>query len=157
MAMRNQPKKMLKLAVILGIFCAVFIWPKSPVNVSAVEADGEYDVLNGLYITVDDETADALRNNYFEGYITFEYLDEGTGKFMVLTDTSRPSNDGSDYSVVAGINKGNTGRWIKAKVRVYAENAAFTHRAENSSDFIFKGDAKVRNISFDFDIFSMNP
>ncbi len=152
---RMNMKKTIKYIIGIVLFIGVFFTSNNEININAVELDQEYDILTGLYITVDDSIALKLRENYFEGYITFEYLDEGLENFKIYTDTHRPSEEGGDYSIIASINKGDTGEWKQGKVRVYKENTQFTHQAENNSDFIFKGDAKVRNISFDFDIFSI--
>lgn len=128
--------------------------PDTSINNSEA-VDSEYDIINGLYIAIDERHAGVLRNNYYEGYVTFEYLDKGTGSFRIFTDTIKSPTREGDYSIVANINKGNTGKWIRAKVRIYAKNTALLHKAENNSDFIFKGDAKIRNISFDFNIFKV--
>jgi len=39
-------------------------------------------------------------------------------------------------------------------VKVFKANAALDHKGLNGSDFAFTGNVQVRNISFDFEVFS---
>lgn len=118
---------------------------------SLLESDGVYKLNNGLYLRFEEALSEKLRTHNFEAFLEFEYLDTGREDFMVLTSSPRPDSKDSRYSEVCRIRKDGPDGWVKAKVKLHKVNSAFTHDAQNGSDFIFKGNGQVKNISFSFE------
>jgi hypothetical protein len=122
-------------------------------------ADGVYDTsARGLCLRFAEPAAGKLRTHNFDGFLEFEYLDEGTDYFVVTTSPARPDRKGpwhvyGRFSRVCRIRKDHTGKWVKARVKLYKVNCGFRHDAAHGSDFVFAGKAKVRNVSFCFDVF----
>lgn len=101
-----------------------------------------------IYLRMDEETSSYLRENYFEGYLYFEYFDDGYDTFSLYSATNR-------YSTVCQITKDNTSTWKKAKVKLYKCNTALSHTLENESDFKFTGTNKLRNFSAEFNVYNI--
>ena len=117
---------------------------------------------DALCLRFDESVAKTLRANNFDGFLTFEFLDDGKGVFDVVTSPARPDVKGPRhvanlFSEVCRIRKDDTGTWRKARVKLFKVNCGFGHKAANGSDFVFRGDLKVRNIAFAFDVFSRSP
>ncbi|MFD1629857.1 glycoside hydrolase family 71/99-like protein [Pseudopedobacter beijingensis] len=91
-----------------------------------------------------------LDNNYYTGYITFEYLDEGIESLIIKSETNKLPK--SKYAVVGEIRTKGTGDWKKAKIKLIDQNIAFKDLSDNA-DFVINGKVKVRNLSFDFTVF----
>ncbi|GKX29773.1 hypothetical protein SH1V18_22530 [Vallitalea longa] len=117
------------------------------------EESNDYDVVNGAFMTFSEQLCDKLRDNYYEGYLIFEYYDDDKKSIKVFSATDRTSDLG-DFTYVCSISKTGTGMWKQAKIRLYKENIKLDHSAENDSDLVFRGNGKVRNISLDFNIYS---
>lgn len=100
-----------------------------------------------VLVFLDNSLKEKLKKNNFEGYITFEYLDEGTGGFKIYTTTDREPK--SLFSVVADVRFNKTNEWKKARIKLYKSNIAF----KASPDFTFSGKGEVRNIALAFDIY----
>ena len=130
-----------------------------------IETLGEADAGDGIYtiakagavmLTVDEKAAADLRKYNFDGFLTFEYLDEGRRRLRVLQDCPRkdvraPGGVARRWSEACNIVKTDTGEWVSAKVRLYKVNCALTHKLFRKYDFAFSSpDAKVRNISLEF-------
>lgn len=112
----------------------------------------DYDISNGAFITFSDELCSKLIEDYYEGYLTFEYLDDDKKSIKVFSDTDKIGDFGN-FTYVCSISKTGTGEWKQAKVRLYKDNIKLNHSAENDSDLVFKGNGKVRNITFEFEQF----
>ncbi|MHC4717979.1 MAG: glycoside hydrolase family 71/99 protein [Planctomycetota bacterium] len=112
-----------------------------------------------LCLRFDESVARVLRERNFDGYLTFEFFDEGKNIFDVVTSPARPDGKGPRhvarlFSEVCRIRKDDTGVWRKARVKLFKVNCGFGHDAANGSDFVFGPNVKVRNIAFAFDVFS---
>ncbi|GMQ59162.1 hypothetical protein AN1V17_35590 [Vallitalea sediminicola] len=103
----------------------------------------------GLYIRIEDNIAEQLRNNYYRGYLVFKYFDDDKNTFRIYGDTNR-NKEYQDYSVIAEVKKDGSNRWKKAKVQIYKENIVFSHRLNNGYDILFDNNVMVKNIEFDF-------
>ena len=138
-----------------------FPGPKITAMAGPKPVDGAYQLAkpSGLALRFDEPVAARLRESNFDGYLTFEYLDEGTGTFTVRCSPARPNVKGPRhvaklFSEVCRIRKDGTGKWVRAKVKVFKVNARFDHKAPKRSDIVFFGDATVRNIALDFEVFT---
>ena len=137
-----------------------FPGPKIAAAIAPKPVAGAYALAkkNVLALRFDEASAKVLRENNFNGFLNFEYFDEGEQTFTVFCSPARPNVRGprhvaKRYSDVCQIKKEATGKWVKARVKVFKVNAGFNHKAPKKSDFVFFGDVKVRNISFDFEVF----
>lgn len=95
---------------------------------------------------VDESAAASLRSCHHEAVLEFEYRPTARGRLQILADTSRARSALGDFSVVADINNLSAGDWRTARVRVFAENAAWLHRLRSDGDLEFRGAAEVRNV-----------
>ncbi|HET6430492.1 MAG TPA: hypothetical protein VFJ30_18925 [Phycisphaerae bacterium] len=128
----------------------------------AKEGAWELTPRDALCLRFEESAAKPLRDNNFDGFLTFEFLDDGQGVFEVLASPARPDVEGPRhvanlYSEVCRIRKDDTGKWRPARVKLFKVNCGFGHQAANQSDFVFRGDLKVRHIAFTFDVFSRTP
>jgi len=137
-----------------------FPGPRVRVAVEADEQDGVYAVSKrqGLCLRFDEQLAKRLRSEYFQGILEFEYLNVGGGRFRVKAAPARPDVPGERnvaqvFSEVCRIEKDDTGKWVKAKVKLFKANTGLNHTAANGSDFAFEGEVKIRNITFAFEVF----
>jgi len=108
--------------------------------------------VNALRLSIPQLLRKKLQKNYFTGYITFEYLDEGIESIIIKSDTDKVPR--SKFSVVGEIKTGDSGMWKKARIKLINENIRF--KEANKTDFTFSGRGKVRDLSFDFAIYSIN-
>ena len=111
---------------------------------------GKYDLKETLSIKLPKSLVSALQMNNHDGYIYFEYLDEGKETFFVRSSTKRELKN--DFNVVAKIRTDNTGEWKQAKVRLYKENIVYML---NSPTFYLKGNVKVRNLSLGYNLYTV--
>ena len=114
----------------------------------AAGRDG-YGCYDGLGLSVREEMAAIIRGHYFEGWLEFDYLDIGFSSFAVYTSSHK-------YSTVCEITKDHSGAWKHAKVNLYHCNTAFDHSLEDGCDFLFEGDAEVKNIKAYLNIYQKN-
>ena len=105
-------------------------------------------VQDKVLIYLNTEAKEALKANHFDGYITFEYLDEGTDGFKIYTSTNKEPK--SLFSIVADIRFNKTNEWKKAKVRLYKSNVAL----KATPDFTISGKGKIRNMTLTFDVYT---
>ena len=135
-------------------------------NLYQVKASAEtsetpvYDVGSGAYLTVDEEVAKLLRENYFDARLKLEYLGDTDQAFTVSADCDRPlpakiGTTQGDYSVVAEVRENITYGWEPCEIEMYQENLALSHGLENGADFMIKGTANIRNIEMDFTVYKI--
>lgn len=120
------------------------------------------------FITIDQSLRDKLTASWYEGYISFEYLDTGKlNKTIITSNTKRTpvrnSNtvsvvgelaaNAGNFSIVGEIRTANTGQWKKAKIKLIKPNIDLTNTYDYSSSFKIDGVVPVRNIKLDFTIY----
>lgn len=103
----------------------------------------------GCYLTLSDEVAQQLSGKYYEGILSFEYLDDGFGSFSVLVSADGQAEFGN-YEEAAVINKTGTGQWMVAKINLKGPHIRMNHTGENDSDVALKGPTRIRGISLEF-------
>lgn len=108
-----------------------------------------HDISAGLALTLTSTYAQELQQNYFEGFLKFDYFDSTKNSFQVKTATDRAA----PYDVVCDIKKDDENIWKSAKVRVFHSNSTFDQSGPSSSDFYFTGDGLVRNVTFEWTLF----
>lgn len=107
-----------------------------------------------LKISVCDEFAKKLSLSHFDGYMEFDYLDEGKDNFVVYSQTCGELNKSERFNEICSIKKGDTGKWKHAKVRLFSENLHFVRDCKSNADFVFAGPEKVRRVSFELKVYS---
>ena len=100
-------------------------------------------------MTLSDEVAQQLSGKYYEGILSFEYLDDGFGSFSVLVSADGQAEFGN-YEEAAVINKTGTGQWMVAKINLKGPHIRMNHTGENDSDVALKGPTRIRGISLEF-------
>jgi len=106
---------------------------------------------------VSESAAASLRSCYHEAVLEFDYRPTARGRLQILTDTNRARSAVGDFSVVADINNLGAGDWRTARVRIFAENAAWQHRLPGDSDLEFRGAAEVRNVRLQAEVYRRAP
>ncbi len=96
---------------------------------------------DGAEFKMPSEQAERICKSVFDGYLTFEYLDEGFGSFEVRSEGKFPT--------ICSITTDNTKKWRQAKVRLYGSNTAW----DKQPNLLFRGNVTVRNIAAEFDIY----
>lgn len=108
------------------------------------------------YLAIDNALRDKLAGEYYEGYISFEYLDSGKlNRTVISGNTSRPKDpvlNTGDFSIVGEIRTANTGLWKKAKIKLIKANIDFNNTYEYASSFKIEGNVPVRNVKLDFTV-----
>lgn len=118
-------------------------------GIQGKECQKGYDVRETLAISLPRDLVKKLNENNYEGYICFEYLDEGKETIFVRSSTNRqPKNK---FSVVARLRTDNTCQWKKAKIRLYKENIV---NGFNRPTFYIKGNACLRNLFLEYNIYT---
>lgn len=120
--------------------------------------DGEYVLSNsrtGVTIKDNDLKGKLAAQNY-EGYMNFEYWDDTWGKNInIVSGTYKEPRD--LFKTIAQLKHEGLGAWKTAKIRLYKENVKYGAESGNS-DISFYGDdskvSKIRNLSFDFTVYS---
>lgn len=117
-----------------------------------------YNMGKGIYLTVDEVTAEVLRDNYFDAMLYMQYLGDNDQTFSVTADCNRPAPEElgttqGDFSVVADVRQEITYSWEQCRIRMFNDNLALEHKAENESDFVIKGTGNVRNIEMEFTVY----
>ncbi|GKX29774.1 hypothetical protein SH1V18_22540 [Vallitalea longa] len=110
-----------------------------------------YSDEGGLYLKFKEGIAKRLRDNYYRGYISFEYFDNDNDSFLIKGTTNKEKSD--NYSIIADIKKNGTNMWEKGKVQIFKENIIFNHRLNGDYDILFDNNVKVKNITFHFSIY----
>ena len=95
------------------------------------------------FISIPDEVQKYMRKGYYEGYITFEYFDEGILNALNIIATAKEKGT---TTTIGEIRTANTGTWKKAKVKISKSNW-------DSSDLFLKGDVLRRNIAISITTF----
>ncbi len=104
-----------------------------------------YDVGKSLKLYLPKDLHHKLLKYNYEGYICFEYLDEGDDFIRIYSETNRIPKD--KYSVVGSIRKNKTGQWKPVRIRLYKGNIFYK---ENNPAFYIKGRGHVRNIMLQY-------
>ena len=91
------------------------------------------------------EQAGKIRGRIFDGYLTFQYWDEGFGTFEVCSV--------GRFQTVCSVTMDDTRTWRSAKVRIYPSNTDWNSKMEHGADLMFIGDVKVKEIAAEFDIY----
>ncbi|MEG1879724.1 MAG: discoidin domain-containing protein, partial [Oscillospiraceae bacterium] len=112
----------------------------------------------GAYITVDEDTAKILRDNYFDAMLNLEYLGDTNQTFTITADCDRPlpekiGTTQGNFATVAEIREDITHGWEKCRVKMFKDNLDLNHGLEKDSDFIIKGTGNVRNIEMTFKVY----
>lgn len=96
-----------------------------------------------------------LRGRFYDGELMFEYRVDVQSDITIKSATDRKPSAVGDYSVVAQIRAKPAPDWQSARIRVYAENAAFGQRMPNGSDlrFTFSLPTQVRNVTLTFAVY----
>lgn len=118
--------------------------------VNGKKQNGIYNIKSKTYIKIADNILNKLIKNHYTGYISFDYLDENVEKIELLSHTKKTAN----YAVVAEIRTNKSNTWKTAKVELFDTNIDLTKKFNSSSNFIFKGAGKVKNIKFDYKVYS---
>jgi hypothetical protein len=106
---------------------------------------------------VSESLATKLKGCYYEAVLEFDYRPTARGKFQIFTDTNRTKSAVGDFSIVADINSLGAGDWRTARVRIFAQNAAWQHRLPGGSDLEFRGAAEVRNVRLHVQVYPRAP
>ena len=96
------------------------------------------------------ELCERLMENHYRGYIEFEYMDQETGRFQIVSNTLKSPE--SLFKTVAEFHTAGTGEWKKAKVELYKENVSLDPRL-NHNELNFSKNARVKDIRLHFEIF----
>ncbi|MEG1880029.1 MAG: glycoside hydrolase family 99-like domain-containing protein [Oscillospiraceae bacterium] len=118
------------------------------IDICSDEGNDNKEVLecyDGLYMKVCESDSKKLRENYFEGFLEFDYFDDGYGTFEVHASSNK-------FGTVCQVTKDDTKTWKHAKVLLYKCNMAFDHSLKGASDFLFVGDVKINNVEANFNI-----
>ncbi|HJN15533.1 MAG TPA: hypothetical protein QGH10_08590 [Armatimonadota bacterium] len=113
------------------------------------------------HIQAAEPIAEQLRDNHFEGFATFEYLDDGDAFFTLKCDSARANAPGDantkgEYDIVARIKRTGTGEWVSARVKLFKANCAFSHGGDEGADlwFVDEGDGlEVRNVGVEATVY----
>ncbi len=106
---------------------------------------------------LDESAAARLRSCYHEAVLEFDYRPTARGRLQILTDTRRARSAVGDFGVVADINNLGAGDWRTARVRIFAENAAWRQRLPGDADLEFRGAAEVRNVRLHVEVHPRAP
>lgn len=107
-----------------------------------IDGIGCYD---GAGFQIPDELAARIRGKVFDGYLTFQYWDEGVGAFEVKS--------AGKFKTVCCITMDDTRAWRSARVRLYTSNTAWNHEMNLGADLLFCGSVKVKNVAAEFDVY----
>lgn len=120
-------------------------------------AEGEYILSTSKTgITIKDAALKAeLASQNYEGYLNYEYWDDTWGNNTNITsETDRTPKD--LFKFVAQIKDEGLKQWKTARIRLYKENIKYT--TGSGSDLSLYGGStqtsKIRNVSFDFTVFT---
>lgn len=97
------------------------------------------------------ETLRGLGASYWEGFLFFEWKDDGRKKFTLRGNTARPKDTpGSDYAVVASLMTTDTGAWVSGAVPLLQTNLVFP---AEGAHFESTGEVEIRNLRARFTVF----
>ncbi len=111
---------------------------------------GKLDVAQGppVKVSIPPSLIRKLTAGHYRGYLTFSYLDEGTGELWVTSYTDR--TPAKEFGTICRLYLCNTGEWKQARVELFPENVAL---AEGRSLLQFGSKARVKDISLEYEIF----
>lgn len=135
---------------------------ESGFKIKAADEKGQYQAKNGVDIYLDKAMIDKLSQNHYDGYISFEYLDEGYQNILLTSQTDRKPenlyqnvmltsqaghNPENPFEEIASIKKDDTKVWKKAKVKLFKENIVYK---QGEPSYRFSGDGIIKNISLSY-------
>ncbi|XP_033112479.1 uncharacterized protein LOC117113287 [Anneissia japonica] len=140
------------------------------------DPNGNYIInsTNGLFVQMEQSTADEVSKNNFKGFMAFQYklLDSNFSHLFAMSSTNRTNSltsvvpqetvDGSrlygkftsKFAEICDIMCNIPEIWQTANVTLYKQNQSWDHSAKYSSDIYFTADANflIRNVSLRLDI-----
>lgn len=117
-------------------------------DIEVLEEAGQGDEIScydGTGFQMPQEQAGQIRGRIFDGYLTFQYWDEGFGTFDVCS--------AGRFQTVCSVTMDDTRTWRSAKVRIYPSNTDWNSKMEHGADLMFIGDVKVKEVAAEFDIY----
>lgn len=121
----------------------------SDIKIEGVQEQGQYNLKKGVSIYLDQTTCDKLDHNYYEGYINFEYFDDGFQNILLTSQTDKKPKH--LFEVIASIKKDNTKKWKTARVKLFKENISYR---QGKASYKFSGDGSIKNIALDYAIYN---
>lgn len=109
----------------------------------------EVDLARGLAVTLDDRLSRELQSQYFDGVLSFEYLDQTSPSIVVRTD-STSTNKRKAVDVLCDLQPEGSGQWRAARVEFSKENCRIVAPEARPCAFYFNGECRIRNIEFQF-------
>lgn len=101
-------------------------------------------------VTLPEELVSMLRTHYYTGSIVFEYLDAGREYLFVRSSSDRQPE--GQFNVVGKLRTDGSDSWKPARISLFQENIAYR---DNAPAFFFSDGTEVRNVSVEYEIYSL--